>query len=58
MRYVLKSDEGVQMKLSRSLIPAVLLLTFVTSSCAQTQQEREPVAAAPPQLIWQYDTGG
>ena len=46
------------MKLSRSLIPAVLLLTFVTSSCAQTQQEREPVAAAPPQLIWQHDTGG
>ena len=58
MRHVLKSDEGVQMKLSRSLIPAMLLLTFVTSSCAQTQQEREAVASAPPQLIWQHDTGG
>jgi len=46
------------MKLCRSLIPAVLLLTFVTSSCAQTKQEREPVADTPPQLIWQYDTGG
>jgi hypothetical protein len=57
MRHVLKSD-GVQMKLCRSLIPAVLLLTFVTSSCAQTKQEREPVFATLPQLIWQYDTGG
>lgn len=46
------------MKLSHSLIPAVLLLTFVTSSCAQTKQEREPLAAAPPQIIWQHDTGG
>ena len=46
------------MKLCQSLISAVLSLAFVTSSCAQTKQEREPVGATPPQLIWQYDTGG
>jgi hypothetical protein len=46
------------MKTYEPLIPAFLLLAFVTSSCAQTKQGTEAVAARLPQVKWQYDTGG
>jgi hypothetical protein len=51
-------DEQGEMKPNPFLLSAFLLFALVNCSCAQPKQKVEPVNVAPPQLIWQYDTGG
>jgi hypothetical protein len=46
------------MKPNRFLMSAFLLFALVNSSCAQPTPKVESVEAGPPQLVWQYDTGG
>ena len=48
------------MKKYRVFISTLILLAMLSLTCAQTakKKEAEPLLAAIPQPLWQYDTGG
>jgi hypothetical protein len=50
----------VALKKYRVFISTLILLAMPFLSCAQTakKKEAEPLLAATPQMLWQYDTGG
>jgi hypothetical protein len=50
----------VAVKKYRFFTPTLILLAMASLSCAQTpkKKEAEPLSAAQPQPLWQYDTGG
>jgi hypothetical protein len=48
------------LKKYRAFISTLILLATLSLDCAQTamKKEAEPILAAIPQPLWQYDTGG
>ena len=50
----------VAVKKYRVVISTLVLMAMVSLNCAQTakKKEAEPLSAAQPQPLWQYNTGG
>jgi hypothetical protein len=50
----------VAVETCRVFISILILLAMASLNCAQTakKKESEPLFAARPQPLWQYDTGG